>query len=125
VALARLGPPPGGRSWSSEACDDWAARFGGTTPGGKIGKALKPLVDKHGWPEVRKAWKSYLGQVEADYASPSRFANTYGRWSGSEPEGGAAPLAVAAARGSFPSRSDKNRAAVHEFVTDMRKTGVR
>ena len=77
-ALSVLGPPP----WSREACDDWILRFGGTAPGGQIGKALKPLVVAHGWTEVRVAWRGYLAQVEAEFASASRFASTYGRWSG-------------------------------------------
>jgi hypothetical protein len=74
------GTPPAAGNWSREACDDWITRFGGTAPGGRIGKALKPLVEKHGWPEVREAWRSYLGQVEAEFASAQRFAATYGRW---------------------------------------------
>jgi hypothetical protein len=71
-------------AWSREACDDWISRFGGTAPGGQIGKAMKPLVDRHGWAAVRAAWQSYLGQTEAEYASPARFASTFGRWSGGE-----------------------------------------
>ena len=71
-------------AWSREACDCWIARFGGTAPGGQIGKAMKPLVDRHGWLAVRAAWQSYLGQTEAEYASPTRFASTFGRWSGGE-----------------------------------------
>lgn len=71
------------RAWSREACQDWIDRFDGTAPGGQIGKALKPLVSKHGWDEVRRAWQSYLSQIEAEYASPSKFAATFGRWSGS------------------------------------------
>jgi uncharacterized protein YdaU (DUF1376 family) len=74
-------------AWSREACDDWQARFHGTAPGGRIGKALKPLVGTHGWPSVRAAWQSYLTQVEAEYASPERFAATFGRWSGESPDG--------------------------------------
>ena len=73
-------------AWSREACDDWISRFGGTAPGGQIGKAMKPLVDRHGWLAVRAAWQSYLGQTEAEYASPTRFASTFGRWSGSTVE---------------------------------------
>jgi hypothetical protein len=78
---------PLARSWSREACDAWIARFGGTAPGGQIGKALKPLVDRHGWQEVGRAWVAYLAQSEAEYASASRFAATYGRWSGAAPPG--------------------------------------
>ena len=69
-------------SWSREACDDWIARFGGTAPGGRIGAALAPLVKAHGWPSVREAWRSYLAQTDAQYASPQRFAATFGRWAG-------------------------------------------
>lgn len=86
-----IAPPVGvalAASWSSEACSDWQGRFNGTAPGGIIGKALKPLVTAHGWPEVRTAWQNYLGQTEAEYASAPRFAQTYGRWSGTVPSGG-------------------------------------
>lgn len=68
-------------SWSREACDDWMSRFeGATAPGGQIGKALKALVTAHGWPAVRAAWKRYLGESEARYASPARFAATWSDW---------------------------------------------
>jgi uncharacterized protein YdaU (DUF1376 family) len=92
--------------WSREACDDWIERYGGTAPGGQIGKAIKPLLDHHGWPAVRAAWRSYLAQVDAEYASPSRFASTYGRWSGSAPPGPTKPAAVV----------ENNRAVLERFV---------
>jgi hypothetical protein len=75
-AKAEPKPP----SWTREACDLWITRFGGTAPGGKIGKALKPLVEKHGWPAIKPGWLAYLEGVEALYASPARFAETYGTW---------------------------------------------
>lgn len=65
--------------WSKDACDDWIARFGGTASG-QIPKVLQPLVAKHGWVLVRPAWRSYLEQAEPEYASPRRFASTYGVW---------------------------------------------
>lgn len=67
--------------WSRRACELWTERFKGTAPGGRIGKALKPLVTSHGWPAVETAWRAYLDQSEAEYASAERFAQTYGRWS--------------------------------------------
>ena len=73
-------------SWSRAACDDWIARFGGTAPGGQIGKALIPIVKRHGWEFVRRAWCRYLAQAEAQYASPARFSATFGRWSGLAPD---------------------------------------
>ena len=92
-------------SWSSEACDDWQARYHGTAPGGRIGKALAPLVKSHGWEAVRSAWRSYLVQAEAEFASPQRFAATYGRWSG---------LAPPASRTS--SLIEANKAVLRDFV---------
>lgn len=78
VALAKPGP----KAWSREACDDWIARYGGTAPGGVIGKSLEALVRKHGWERVRPAWQRYLGETEAEYVSAPRFASTFGHWAG-------------------------------------------
>lgn len=82
----RIAPPPAPPlpsttpTWSGEACDDWIARFEGTAPGGVIGRHLKPLVEKYGWPAVRAAWRAYLGETESQFANPARFAATYGTW---------------------------------------------
>lgn len=73
-------------AWSKTACDDWIARFGGVAPGGQIGKFLEPLVRRHHWPTVRKAWIRYLQQAEAQYASPARFSATFGKWAGFAPD---------------------------------------
>jgi Helix-turn-helix domain len=68
-------------SWSREACEDWASRFsGGTAPGGRIGKALEPLVKAHGWTEVRPRWRAYLAAADARFAGAERFAATFGDW---------------------------------------------
>ena len=67
-------------SWSSEACDDWQARFGGTAPGGKIGRELKPLVTKHGWEVVRPVWQRYLAEKDAEFATPADFAQKFDVW---------------------------------------------
>ena len=82
AAAVEVLAPGASPSWSREACDDWIGRFGGTAPGGRIGKALAPLVKAHGWPAVREAWRSYLAQAEAEFASAQRFAQTFGRWNG-------------------------------------------
>ncbi len=86
LALAKPDPEVEVMSWSREACDDWISRFGGTAPGGQIGKALLPIVKRHGWEFVRKAWCRYLAQSEAQYASAARFSATFGRWSGLAPD---------------------------------------
>jgi uncharacterized protein YdaU (DUF1376 family) len=70
------------KRWVAPFCDAWIARFGGTAPGGRIGKALKPLVSQHGDAAVLEAWARYLDTVEPDYAAPETFASKYGVWSG-------------------------------------------
>jgi hypothetical protein len=68
-------------SWTSEACDDWNARFGnGTAPGGRIGKALKPLIEKHTWEVIRPAWKRYLEHKDPEFATPNDFAAKLTMW---------------------------------------------
>jgi hypothetical protein len=94
--------------WSSEACELWVRRFNGTAPGGRIGKALGPLVKEHGWQMVRAAWVSYLEQAEAEYASSERFAATFGRWSGSAPPAKSKPAGVI----------EKNQAVLARFVKE-------
>ena len=83
--VAVVAPDPNA-AWTRAACDAWIARFGGTAPGARIGRALKPLVGRHGWAGVQPAWESYLGQTEAQYASAERFAATFGTWSGTREE---------------------------------------
>jgi uncharacterized protein YdaU (DUF1376 family) len=67
-------------NFTREAGNDWVEVYEGTVNYGKIGKALKPLVQKYTWPTVRPAWKLYLKSTAAEYASPYRFAETYGKW---------------------------------------------
>lgn len=66
--------------WSREACELWQ-RFLGVPPGGRIGKALKPLVGAHGWSAVRPLWRDYLEQAVTEddpkWASPQAFAATF------------------------------------------------
>jgi hypothetical protein len=103
VALERLGPPPSKPSkavktevvadvvpetpWSTEACDDWNTRFGGTAPGGRIGDALKPLVVRYSWAAVRPAWRRYLQEQDSKYVNPADFASKFGSWAGRKSAG--------------------------------------
>lgn len=80
VPAAAPPAPPKPKPWSKEACDDWIERFDGAAPGGAIGRHLKTLVDKHGWPCVRASWKAYLAAAEAEWASPAAFAQKFGEW---------------------------------------------
>jgi hypothetical protein len=66
--------------WSRKAVDAWTARYGGTAPAGRIGKALKPLVDLYGEAEVLHVWGIYLNGKDVEYANPQDFAQKYGPW---------------------------------------------
>jgi hypothetical protein len=74
------------KSWSARACDIWSDRFGGTAPGGRIGRALKPLIDKQGEEEVLARWKIYVTNKDPEYASPADFASKYATWSNAPPK---------------------------------------
>ena len=107
-ADAKRPPAP---SWSQEASALWVERFEGTPPRARINVALSPLVRQHSWPSVREAWRSYLWQTEAEYASPQRFAATYGRWSGSAP-----PPVPGKSSGVKTTVGDGNMAVAARFI---------
>lgn len=101
-------------SWVQDACRQWAEAVG-LVPHGRMGKALKPLVDLYGYDVVAPWLQTYLqlgpllkrdgsvaGPEEADamvlanvpYMSPERFAATFQVWkrmSETEGVGGNAP----------------------------------
>lgn len=71
-------------SWTSEACDDWTTGTGGTAPGGRIGKALKPLLARvasekgitleEAWSKVRPFWQRFCGSDDVKFG-PQAFAD--------------------------------------------------
>lgn len=69
-----------GDSWVQELGKDWVSQYKGEAPYGEIGKRLKPLVEAEGFEPVQARWRFYLGATEGRYASPTRFAQTYGAW---------------------------------------------
>jgi len=77
VTLQTKGPV-----WNQEACEDWTDRFGGSAPGARITKALRPLSEKYTWEVVRPAWQRFLAETEAKWAYPEKFAQTFGDWAG-------------------------------------------
>ena len=56
----------------------WKQRFDGVAPGGRLGRALKPMVDKHGWPAVKAAWAAYLTEYDPDFARTKRTLDLSG-----------------------------------------------
>lgn len=71
---------PSAASWLSPYAEAWTARFEGNVPAGEIAKTFKPLHDRHGQAEVLARWRRYLEQTEGRFASPTRFAQTFGEW---------------------------------------------
>jgi hypothetical protein len=67
-------------AWVRLFAHDWTNLYGGIPSHGEIGKRLKPLIDAHGFEPVRERWQRYLEATEGRYASPTRFAQTYGSW---------------------------------------------
>jgi uncharacterized protein YdaU (DUF1376 family) len=97
VSVTRVGTTARGvpTSWVGEAGEDWRVQYNAEPKWPRLGKALKPLVDRHGWPTVRQAWLRYLAETEGKYATAERFAETYGHWSGTAlPPARAAPASV-------------------------------
>lgn len=72
-------------SWSSRACDVWARHLGGTPPGARVGRALKPLIAEHGEERVLSVWDRYLAEQPGQYATPENFAAKFGHWSDPKP----------------------------------------
>jgi uncharacterized protein YdaU (DUF1376 family) len=77
-------PPPEEKPWNLEATDVWERHLGSVNAGkmgGRIGAALKPLLQKHGWGPVRELWERACEQAasEADpeYFTPEVFARTF------------------------------------------------
>lgn len=67
-------------AWVRSLGEDWANTYGGIPGYGEIGKRLKPLVDLHGFEPVQEHWRNYLAATEGQFASATRFAQTYGSW---------------------------------------------
>ncbi len=69
-----------GDSWVAALGSSWARAYGGEPPFGQIGRHCRQLVDAHGLEVVALRWANYLHATEARYASPARFAQTFGAW---------------------------------------------
>lgn len=67
-------------TWLTPYWDAWVSAYGGEPTGGQFAKALRPLHDKHGPEKTLAHWQNYLASTEALYASPAKFAATFGTW---------------------------------------------
>ncbi len=69
-------------TWLTPFGGAWSEATGGRFQYGKAAGDLDPLVKEHGAEKTLKAWAAYLAETPADKASTSRFAATFGVWSG-------------------------------------------
>ena len=67
-------------TWLTPYIRAWTDRFEGMPATGPLSKLLRPLELKYGSGEVLSRWVRYLSQAEASFASPARFASTFGDW---------------------------------------------
>lgn len=113
---SRDGVAPAAPSWSTEACGEWK-HFLGTPPGGRIGNALKPLVEEHTWDVVRPLWRGYLEEAvlspeDPKWTKPETFAQTFkARLARSRAGHGAALVRIGASGLPPPSAKDVRRRA--------------
>ena len=67
-------------TWLTPYIEAWERQYGGTPVAGVLAGYLRPLEKLHGPEDVVARWKAYLAKADPLYASPSRFAQTYGSW---------------------------------------------
>lgn len=67
-------------TWLTPYGQDWTEAYGGEPAWGELATYLRPLDEKHGLAHVRPRWCRYLAETEARFASPARFAKTFGAW---------------------------------------------
>lgn len=76
-------PPPRANSWTARLAQAWTDHVGTVNPG-RLGKALKPIVARHGEELVAKAIAHYgntlLEEERMRFASPEDFARTARQW---------------------------------------------
>lgn len=68
------------RTWLTPYAEAWTEAYGGAPVMGKLAKFLRPLDEAHGPGEVLSRWQRYLAETSAEYASASKFSETFGRW---------------------------------------------
>lgn len=102
------------RTWLTPYVEAWTEAYGGKPNSGEIASRFRPLEDQHGPGDVLSRWVRYLAETEARFASPTRFASTFGSWA--VPIPGTA-LARAAGASALSPRAETRRAAMVAAIT--------
>jgi hypothetical protein len=67
-------------TWLTPFLDAWTSAYGGALSPGQAAKALAPIYKQHDASEVLRRWRIYLHATGASFASPQKFASTFGEW---------------------------------------------
>lgn len=98
----------GSETWVTPYFNAWIARYQGEPAIGPLVKGLAPLRKRYAAATILTAWKNYLATTEAAYASPARFASTFGTW-----------LESPALRpGARPTQHERNERALADFMQE-------
>jgi hypothetical protein len=94
---------------SKIAVDLYRKHYPDGTPSGAMFKALRPLVQKHGWVKVAPEMEAYLQGTDIAYHSWPKFAAGFGSWS--------KPKAVATRGGKLSGQAltDHNKAVIKSY----------
>jgi hypothetical protein len=71
----------GRETWLTPFASAWEAQYGGCPSFGRTARALFPLVKEHGTDVVLEHWVPFLRETPARFATPEKFAQTFGSWS--------------------------------------------
>lgn len=69
----------GHKAWPAEGADLWVQQVGHITPA-HFGKALKPMVDRYGWPDTKAAIETYIEMNEGKPRNPEWLVKEAVRW---------------------------------------------
>lgn len=67
-------------TWLTPFADAWKTQNGGDMAYGQAARSLAPVIKEIGDVEALVRWEWYLRTTPAQYASPTRFAQTHGQY---------------------------------------------
>lgn len=111
----------GNDTWLTPFGDAWRARYGGELAWSRAGSAFSPLREEHGAERVLRAWVRYVAATEAQFASPQRFASTFGQWDGTAPPAERPIDARGAARQNVPAPAAPDPEFRARYEASMRR----
>lgn len=117
----RSAPKRGNDTWLTPFGDAWRARYGGELAWSRAGSAFSPLREEHGAERVLRAWVRYVAATEAQFASPQRFASTFGQWDGTAPPAERPIDARGAARQNVPAPAAPDPEFRARYEASMRR----